>query len=92
MEPDALVRISTRHEHAGDVVVRVEGRLESDGSNELEGLLLVASRSSRITLDLSGLTNLDSHGRAVVQRAKAAGCRIVGASLYIHHVLEEHRP
>lgn len=91
-EPDTVIKLTKNESHSGDPIVRVEGRLDSETVHELVTFLAADDLPERIALDLSGLASIDHDGRSALVRLHAAGHRIVGASLYIHQLLEEAQP
>jgi anti-anti-sigma regulatory factor len=91
-ELDTVIKLTKNQPHDRDAIVRVEGRLDSETVHELETLLAGINSRDRVVLDLSGLASIDHDGRRMLVRLRAAGHRIVGASLYIHQLLEEAQP
>jgi anti-anti-sigma regulatory factor len=91
-EPDAVIKLTMNKPQDRDSIVRVEGRLDSETVHELETFLAAIDSPERIALDLSGLASIDHDGRSALVRLQAAGHRIVGASLYIHQLLQEAQP
>jgi len=68
-------------------VIRVDGRLRTDGVAELERVMQAADRP--VVLDLSNLTSADDIGLATLRRLRAEGSRLVGASPYVGLLLAE---
>ncbi len=84
-----MIKLTKEQPHGADAIVRVEGRLDSEAVRELDAFVEGEDSPGGITLDLSGLASVDQGGRAALLRLRASGHRIVGASLYIHRLLEE---
>ena len=87
-----MIKLTKNQPHDCDPIVRVEGRLDSETVHELETFLGAIDAPQRAALDLSGLASIDQDGRAALIRLRAAGHRIVAASMYIHQLLEEAQP
>lgn len=87
-----MIKLTKNQSPDRDPVVRVEGRLDSETVHELEAFLAAIDLPERVALDLSGLASIDHDGRSALVKLHAAGHRIVGASLYIHQLLEEAQP
>lgn len=87
-----MIKLTQSQHHDRDPIVHVDGRLDSETVHELETFLAATDLPERVALDLSGLASLDHRGRSALVRLRAAGHRIVGASLYIHQLLEEAQP
>lgn len=83
------MRLTTEMTGDGQLTIRVEGRLGRDDVAELQALVGSENQGAGTTIELSGLTSADPDGRAALARLKQAGCRLVGASLYLHKLLEE---
>jgi ABC-type transporter Mla MlaB component len=84
-----VIRLTKEMAGDGQLTIRVEGRLGRDDLAELLALVGSENQCATTTLELSGLTSADPDGRAALARLKQAGCRLVGASLYLHTLLEE---
>lgn len=91
-EPDTVIKLTKNQLNDRDPIVRVEGRLDSETVHQLDAFLAAIDSSGRVALDLSGLTSIDHDGRSALVKLHTAGHRIVGASLYIHQLLEEAQP
>lgn len=87
-----MIKLTKNQTLHRDETIRVEGRLDSETVFELHAFLAAMDSRERVTLDLSGLASVDHDGRSALLRLQAAGHRIVGASLYIHQLLEEAQP
>jgi ABC-type transporter Mla MlaB component len=73
--------------------VRLDGRLDAQAVPHLrEAIATPGGDPAHVRIDLEGLASLDSAGRAALIELREAGHRLVGASLYIRHLLEETRP
>ena len=68
------------------MVLRVEGRLEVRGAQDLERLCDAAAGG---VLDVAGLRGADEAGWALLKRLKRSGWKVAGASLFVSSVLEE---
>lgn len=71
------------------LLIRIEGRLDADGRDDLLALLAAHDAEAGITLDLSGLRSADAGGRALLAELRDAGCTLTGASLYLNRLLGE---
>lgn len=87
-----MIKLTKNQPQDRNPTVRVEGRLDSETVHELEAFLAAIDSPECVTLNLSGLASIDHDGRFALVRLQAAGHRIVGASLYIHQLLEEAQP
>ncbi len=87
-----MIKLTRNQPHDRDPIVRIEGRLDSEGVRELDAFLAKIDSPERVAFDLSGLASTDHDGRSALVSLKAAGHRILGASLYIHQLLEEAQP
>jgi anti-sigma B factor antagonist len=73
----------SRSEQGGEVVLRIEGSLDAMSTPELRPTLeeLVAARTPRVTVDVSGLRLIDSSGVGAIvslyKRMRAQGCHVV---------------
>lgn len=84
-----MIKLTSTQPHGREPMIHIEGRLDTESVHQLEGCLAGIGAPGRTTLDVSGLASLDATGRAALIRLQHAGHRIVGASLYIHRILEE---
>lgn len=87
-----MIKLTKSQLREGDAIVRIEGRLDTETVQELAAFLATIGSPGVIVLDLSGLTSIDHDGRTALVTLGAAGYRIVGASLYIHQLLQEAQP
>lgn len=87
-----MIKLTRNQPQNRHTIVRVEGRLDSETVHELQTFLSAIDTPEPIALDLSGLSSVDLDGRSALVKLQAAGHRIVGASLYIQHLLEEAHP
>lgn len=71
------------------LLIRVEGRLDAGGREHLLALVCSHEGDGGITLDLRGLHSTDATGRALLAELRDAGCALLGASLYLKHLLGE---
>lgn len=84
-----MIKLTKSQPEDRNPIVCVEGRLDSETVHELQTYLAATDSSEGVTLDLSGLASVDPKGLSTLVSLQAAGHRIVGASLYIHQLLEE---
>ena len=84
----------TRTDQGTEVWLRIEGALDALTAPDLRPIFysLIASRRTRVTLDLAPLTMIDSSGIGAIvslyKRVKADGGQVV---LYAPHVTEVSR-
>lgn len=85
----AVIKL-TRHQ-AGErgAVIRVEGRLNAEGVEQLQSLIAPDSQIDPPALDITGLTSVDAVGRECLVSLRQSGARLIGGSLYINRLLEE---
>lgn len=81
-----MVKLTQDRDRDGALVVRVEGRLEAEGVQDLR---TVCAGGPRGVLDLAGLRGADEDGWMLLRSLKGAGWGIAGASLFASRVLEE---
>lgn len=81
----SLFRI-TEYQHGRDTVVQIDGRLMSDGADELQRVCRAATPP--LILELSNLRTANDDGIRMLKKLTAAGARIHGASRYIELLLE----
>ena len=79
------LRVTTLQNGAA-MTVRVEGGLDRDNVSTL--LAEVGTTPAGVVLDLSGLRSADAVAVRDLQKLKAAGARVKGASLYVARLLE----
>ena len=84
-----MIKLTKRQLNPCEIVVQVDGGLTAEALTEFRGMLGPEGAGRRITLDLAGVTSLDAEGRAFLIELRNAGCRLLGASLYIKKLLEE---
>lgn len=88
-----MIRLSTLRPTEGELVIRIEGRLDARSVAELRRLAEpLANDASSVTVDLSGLVSLDAAGQSCLVGLRAAGCRLLGGSLYVNRLLQEVEP
>lgn len=88
-----IVKVTATEPGPDGVVIRVEGRLGGEAAGELRRTCDATGREpSAVTLDLTGLVQVDESGRRALAELRRRGCRIVGASMYIAYLLEEKLP
>lgn len=85
-----MIKLTTQREPGQDVL-RLDGSLGVETVGELRRFLREGSRGV-FTLDLGGLTALDSEGRSLLLGLQGEGHRLRGGSLYIRRLLEEAQP
>ncbi len=84
-----MIKLTKHQCNAREIVVRVDGGLTAETLGELHGMLGPEWAGRTATVDLSVVTSLDAEGREFLIELRNAGCRLVGASLYIKQLLEE---
>jgi ABC-type transporter Mla MlaB component len=73
----------------GTELLCVEGRLaKGETATLLQAVREGQARSSRLSLDLTGLTFVDAAGAAVLRELAARDVAIHGASTYVHQLLD----
>ena len=87
-----MIKLTKQETPGRDLLIRLDGQLTAEGVIDLRGLLNPAPPFTKTTVDLSGLTSLDSDGRAFLIRLRDAGVRLQGGSLYIKRLLQEVQP
>jgi anti-anti-sigma regulatory factor len=89
MERTTLIRLTSQRVDEGEFLVRMDGELTAETLHQFLGVLESAQPRPHITIDLSGLRSLDAEGRGLLLGLREAGCRLVGGSMYVNHLLEE---
>lgn len=87
-----MFRLRKKQIPPNHTVLMVEGRLDEITAPELRALAATCGPGARPTIDLQGLTSLDTGGRALLIDFRASGYPIVGGSLYVSQLLEEAMP
>lgn len=90
-----MLKLTTISHSSGEQVLRIEGRLGVESLEQLRALftLPLPSRLQTVPiLDLTGVTGLDEPARRFLIELRSGGCRFVGGSLYVKHMLMETLP
>lgn len=72
----------------GGLALRVMGRLDAQGADQLRDLCRERSGSGALTIDLDGLASADAAALAVLRSLQEHGARLVRASRYIRLLLD----
>ena len=83
-----MIRLTQHRQGELRVVFTLDGRLTAETVDDVRGTL-TQLQPSLVTLNLSGVTFVDVAGRELLLGLRASGCRLEGASLFIHRLLEE---
>ena len=84
-----MIKLTKHQPSEHEIVIRVDGRLDARALKDLQGLLGTSGATDAVSVELSGLTSVDPEGLAFLVGLRAAGCRLLGGSLYISRLLEE---
>lgn len=87
-----MIKLTKHQTPDRELLIRLDGQLTAQGLIDLRGIFDPAHPSTGTIVDLSGLTSVDSEGRAFLIRLRDAGVRLQGGSLYIKRLLEEVQP
>ena len=82
-----MLRISTQRREAGELTIRVEGRLTAEEVPELNAVLAYEGPARRI--DLSGLNFADASGIERLQALLTEGAELIDASPYGQQLLSQ---
>lgn len=88
-----MLRVTRINTHENPQSFKVEGRLAGRWVEELSRVASASlAESSRIVLDLSGLTFVDKSGLALLLALRARGVEMAGCSSFVASLLKEETP
>jgi anti-anti-sigma regulatory factor len=87
-----LIKLTQHQLNEHRTLVRVDGRLDAHGAEQLAEMLRGLPSSGSVTLNLAGLESVDSAGRTALIDLRRAGHQLTGGSMYIRQLLEEAQP
>lgn len=88
-ETTNMIKLTKHATKEGETVIRVEGHLDAAALDEFRVLLDPCPEGAVASIDLTGVRALDADARRFLVKLRERGCRLVGGSLYINHLLEE---
>ena len=71
-----------------NVMMRIEGRLVEKFAEDVRAAVAHLKISSRLRVDLSGMTFVDDAGEEVLSWLKRIGSKFMAETAYAHHVCE----
>ena len=87
-----MFKVTTEQERGRGVTMKLEGRLASAWVDEFGRALGEAMREhTTVTLDLDGLSFVDTRGVALIRESVDRGARLVGGSEFIGALINEVR-
>lgn len=87
-----MLRISTIQNEGTSVVLRLEGKLLEPWIDELQHACRAAcERATSATLDLAGLSFVDTPGTIALRDLERRGLRLIGCSPLIAELLKESK-
>ena len=84
------VKITQIDEAKDLTVLKVEGKLASREAVMLRWILARLENGESISLDLSGVTFIDSEGTAIIRRLEEQGANIIGVDFFIRSVIDAY--
>ncbi len=85
-----MLKITTTHHDGFERVLKLEGKLLADWVGELQDACrLTGADSSRLQLDLGGLSFADARGIIALRELVRQGVSIINASPFVGELLKE---
>lgn len=84
------VKITQIDEEKDLTVLKVEGKLAAADAVMLTWVLARLEGGESISMDMSGVTFIDSEGAAIVRRLEEKGANIVGVDFFIRSVIDAY--
>ncbi len=86
-----MLRITKTSNSNGTITLRVEGKIAAEWSSALEVECLRYPRpQTKLVLDFSAVTDVDTQGAGVVRRLQAGGVRLVHCAPLIADRIRNH--